>query len=490
MEYKGIKLGYKVDHIPDELPAAVEEAFFSRQPYEGSQKDYKKALVKLDEVVADAMGAALDRVAPVLSEGVLARVRKVATPEELSVIDFWQGRVTPFAEDGFCAVRDGLWEMWLLPGEDEDVRKWWLETFCMSRGYWSSYRSDIHFLQKIWSGREVVDGHAANAVRSVLEKIMRSFVDKMCSVVDIAEFKSRGDDARRVGKVLLSEVAESYVKMVRYAANLLANTGGDASVDEDGSAIKVYTLQELDEMVAATGIDYERDCGPIGSIAQMRDVIRSSEEVVVPCVRCDSWVKSFNGYGVSCPYHMNMLPEYRAPDMEQTGYGTYEDLVYGHLVAKVPSYEHEAMVMRLALLHNTTPEHIRICLDKDDADCPRESGCESGCAYVLESRERCAFADSCPSLCGELQRRGRGFPVTDNGNSDSCRTYFFLNAALGQEGEEREQTAKLHVLKFQEDRERRNNVKKNSRAADRSAEKAVEKADDGDRDGSKQASLF
>ena len=489
MEYKGIGLGYKADHMPDGLPAAVEEAFFPRRPYDGSQEDYKKALAKLDEVVADAMGATLDRVAPVLGEGVLARVRKVATPDELSVIEFWQGRVTPFAEDGFCAVRDGLWEMWLLPGEDEDVRKWWLETFCMNRGYWRRNRSDIYFLLKIWSGREVVDGHAANAVRSVLEKIMRSFVDKMCSVADIAEFKSRGDDARRGGKVLLSEVAESYVKMARYAANVLASTGGDGSGDEDGSAIKVYTLHELDKLVVATGIDYERDCGPIGSIAEMRDVIRSTEEVVVPCVRCDSWVVSFNGYGASCPYHINMSPAYREPHMEQTGYGIYEDMVYEYLAARVPTYEHDAMVMRLALLHNTTPEHIRICLDEDDVDCPRKSGCDAGCANALESRQRCTLADSCPSFCGELQRRGRGFPVTDNGNSDLCRAYFFLNAASGREGEEREQTARLHVLKYQEEVKRRK-AKNVSRVAVEVVSEAAENADEGERDGVKQASLF
>ena len=462
MKYKKHDMGYKARHIPKELPEKLEAAFFpdaDEEIYKGNEPEYRNALAKLDEVVAKAMGAALGYVAPVLSEDTLARIKPVVTEDQMKLLTFWQGRVTPFAHGRKCGVLDGLTELSRLPGASEKAQDWWLSLFCISTQGWRRERSDILYLLSDWWGRDVDNSETAKTVRSIVAMVMRSMLSDFPTISEITEFEHTHLDTKRKDSVSLMDIARSYVEMSRFARTVASHTNGaDISIPS-------HTLHEIEIFVKDSGIPYDRDCGALGSIEQMREIIRSSTGVITPCSDCNSWVRSSNGYGSNCPSHFNHHSPRVLPKMERSQLNPLEAQVYERLAPQIPRFEHSALVMRMALLHNTTPQHIRICLDGETDNCPNSADCAADCSNALAPQQRCPFADSCPTLCGQIQVEGRAFPVTDNGSYESCRVHFFLTAASDSEGDKREEVARVHLKSYAQFLKQQDKlIKKNQKA--------------------------
>ena len=467
-------MGLKAHHIPPGLPEKLEAIFFpdaDEEIYKGNEPEYRNALSKLDEVVAKAMGSALDCVAPVLSEDRLARVKPVVTEDQMKLLTFWQGRVTPFAHGRKCGVLDGLTELSRLPGASEKAQDWWLSLFCISTKGWRRERSNTFYLLADWWGRDVDNSETANAVRSSVAMVMRSMLSDFPTISEITEFEHTNLDTKRQDNVSLADIARSYVEMSRFARTVASNTNG-ADIN-----IPSYTLHEIEIFVKETGIAYDRDCGALGSIEQMREIIRSSTGVITPCSDCNSWVRSSNGYGSSCPFHYNQYSSpWILPKMESSQLHPLEAQVYERLAPEIPRFEHSALVVRLALLYHTTPQHIRICIDGETDNCPSSADCAADCSNALAPRERCPFADNCPTQCGQIQVEGRTFPVTDNGSYDSCRVHFFLTAASDSEGDKREEVARVHLKSYAQFLEQQEKLTKKNQKARRKKAAPTENA--------------
>ena len=462
VKYKGRSIGWRAKSIPPGMPEQLEEILFpeaGQDIFDGTEPEYKDVMEALDDVVAKALEAVANRVAPVLRTEVVDRIAEIATDEEMKVLKYWQGRVTPNKD----AVIEGIREFELLPGFGEDVAQWWLYTFSRRKGGWDPDRSNVYYLIHAWR-RECDNASPSGIViRDLYAKTLASFISHIPSVAQIAQYEtdnlesSEGDAA-----VGLTTICQTYVDITRFAM-LLAE-----KVLELPNTIHCLTIHEVEQEVIGADIPYKRDCGPIGSVAQMRQVIEETTGVVAPCDnRCNNWVASHRGYSNNCPYHQPGYGDFRRTvSPAANSMSEAEKAVFRSLAPRVYEWGHEAMVMRLALMNNTTPSHIRICLNSTQTGCP-STECDSNCANALVPRERCPFADTCQTDCGYLQRNGRAFPITDDGTFESCRVHFFLTAIEGMDTEARQTLAEQHIEMFKRQLEAR------EKAAERAAKKAA-----------------
>ena len=465
MKYEGHSVGYYNDDIPPGLAEKIEAILFrdnDKKVYSGKEREYKEAREALNEVTARILEVVLDKTAKMLRPDVVKRIEAVATEDEMDLLRFWQGRVTPKESN----VEDLMLELSTLPGAGDGVSDWWVEVMIPSylNGSSLTHRRVLNIGRVFmkWNDDERNDP-ASVALCGLLMRVVTSLLGERPTVSDIWKglnaYLQKEQHAPR-----LWDIALTYIGVVGFWMSR------EEREDGEPSKIPALNLYELEQEVRGLGLDYIRDCGHIGSIDEIRKLIAATDGIIAPCEYCDSWVVSSNGYRTCCPYHQRGVFR-KSVDLPGKGeFSLPERRVYGNLGPEFAESGYEGLVLRLALMHNTTPQHIRLCLSAsyESSDCPDGGdACASDCGNALVPRERCPFADACPTKCGEVQRLGRAFPITSDGLYESCRVHFFLTGAEGMEREARDEFALSHLEAYQRVRDAEEKTRKLKKKASR-----------------------
>ena len=351
-------------HKPEGLAEQMERLLFPETEIEIHEQDdaeRETAIATLKEVVAELVDLSASFMAPTLSDSMIERVREVANETEMDVLNYWQGRITPYTDGRDCDIYEGIKQLALLPGKGESVQNWWMVTFSASLKDVYDHKqrariSNTHYLtDNRNTGKPTPSG---KVIKDVFARVLRSFVAERPTIAEIARHESA--HAKHGEKARLTAIGHTYMAISRFADWLVDNI----DADEDGESIdlSVLTLHEINKEVKKSGVCYEQDCGDIYPLPRMREIIQDSEkegEVIVPCKSCNTWVKGYSFFNV-CPHHYPGAYSFHLP----TGWNKedkWETKVTQRLAPDIPDYGAEAMITRLALLNNTTPQtHQRV----------------------------------------------------------------------------------------------------------------------------------
>lgn len=422
----------------------AEKPIVSSAPKGRRRKKNRAAQVKLPVAVAelpeykDAVAWAVDvRVeaekeiaceAENIHHGAMRRLKALAdrgliTQRGFELVELWDGvgaRGRRPGEGDYHSIRELLKSLSSLPDVDASVIDWWLNIVKSDRTVAREGQPAVNFYLLIEGHREC-RSESALGMRDVLRSALKDMFGGLPTPVQVLEFLHDNSD-----EVELSTLVK-FVNAVEWRRDRVETDVYDSR--------RRFSVAEVHRILSDAGrSDFTVDCGVVGTVEEMREVVVKFEKRLRACPRCTNWF-AVEASRADSYWHQPDCPGCERGDepIRFSNTPMHERTAEERLVGGIDKWTrgNGNIATKVAIKNGVTILDARRKLIGEKV--PTDYS-------VLET---CPLAKDCPTLCGEMQTKGeRNVPLTpENGKFDHCHIYSFYGMTEGMDAENRELVA-------------------------------------------------
>ncbi len=431
----------------------AEKPIVSSSPKGRRRKKNKAAQVKLPVAVAelpeykDAVAWAVEvrvkaekqiaREAENINPGAMRRLKALAdrgsiTQRGFELVELWDGvgaRGRRPGEGDYHSIRELLKSLSSLPDVDASVTDWWLNIVKSGRTVATEGQPAVNFYLLIEGHREC-RSESALGMRDVLRSALKDMLGGLPTPVQVLEFLHDNSD-----EVELSTLVK-FVNALEWRRDRVETDVYDSR--------RRFSVAEVHRILSDVGrSDFTVDCGVVGTVEEMREVVVKFGNRLRACPRCTNWF-AVEASRADSYWHQPDCPGCERGDepIRFPNKPPHERTTEERLVGGIDKWVRDSgnIATKVAIKNGMTILDARRKLIGEKV--PTDYS-------VLET---CPLAKECPTLCGEMQTKGeRSVPLTpENGEFEHCHIYSFYGMTEGMDAENRELVAGKFIEQINE----------------------------------------
>lgn len=327
------------------------------------------------------------------------------------------------------AVNDRLDVIATTPLSPPDWKEWWFH-----------YRDSIVGIRRPQDHDPVKDPASENLNR-IIDVMAAAALPYLPTVSQICDRMVAEAGKERKGKaVRVSDVYICASQLIRWAEGV--------RVPAEKTGFQDLTPESIAAVLQETGADYQTDMGTIGTVAELKQILptRNLADIRTSAVARLWWGKKSSGYWIPMSARKN-YQQYSGvkPDPEAELSQAEYRLIQLGAPDNPLSEEHYRMpnpaAATIGWLNRMTPQQVLAVLN--DRPSPPDP-------------DPCPEAAHCQSWCGHLQTAGEyPFPLTDDGDYQSCVYWRFLSRNANSDPVSRELAAQQTISEWVERQSRK-----------------------------------